>query len=121
MLHFYRRMFYAYPFRKGFWWGLGTAGAFWLFGKQLRPLAVEGAKGLIKVDRSVKGTARQTGESVSGIVMEAQTNRLKDKIKSMNLSERQRNLIKKDIGKLSMQLTALNEAVDPQAVTEKEH
>jgi hypothetical protein len=115
MLSNYTRLFYRNPFRRGFWWGMGTAGAFWLFGKNVRPLAVEGAKGLIKLDRGVKGTVRQTSEGVGGIVMEAQTNRLKDKVKSMNLSEDQRNLIKKDIGKLSKQLEALNEAVDPTA------
>ncbi|MDW7651336.1 MAG: hypothetical protein SCK29_05220 [Bacillota bacterium] len=118
MLSYYTRMFYRNPFRRGFWWGVGTAGAFWLFGKNLRPLAVEGAKGLIKLDRGVKGTVRQTSEGVGGIVMEAQANRLKDKVKSMNLSDQQRKLIKKDIGKLSMQLDALNEAVDP---AEREH
>lgn len=117
MLRLYNRMLYPNPFRRGFWWGLGTAGAFWLFGKSLRPLAVEGAKGLIKLDRGVKGVVRQTGESVNGIVMDAQVNRLKDKIGSMDLSAQQRYLIRKDLGKLSKQLAVLNEALD--AITEK--
>lgn len=115
MLRLYRRLFYTNPFRRGFWWGVGTLGAFWLFGKNLRPLAVEGAKGILKLERGFTGAARQTGKGVGGIMMEAQANRLKDKIKAMHLSEEQRNLIKKDLGKLSQQLAALNEAVDPPA------
>lgn len=121
MLRYYTRMFYRNPFRRGFWWGAGATGAFWLFGRHLRPLAVQGAKGLMKLDREVKGTVRQTGEGVSGIVMEAQANRLKDKIEAMNLSEHQRGLIKRDIGKLSKQLAAINEAVDPHTTEERIH
>lgn len=120
MLRYYTKMFYRNPFKRGFWWGIGTAGALWVFGKNLRPLAVQGAKGLIKLDREVKGTVRQTNEGVSGIVMEAQTNRLKDKVKSMNLSERQRKLIKRDIGKLSDQQAGVNAATEPDLATERE-
>jgi hypothetical protein len=79
MLSLYRKLFYTAPFRRGLWWGAGTAGVLWLFGKNLRPLAVEGAKKLIKLDQGVKDAVRQASEGVSGIVMEAQANRLKDK------------------------------------------
>ncbi|MDW7674055.1 MAG: hypothetical protein SCK28_05910 [Bacillota bacterium] len=86
-------MMYLYPMRyfignmtKGFALGAGSVGAALLFRRQLRGLAVEGAKGLLMLKHGIKGVLDSGNIGLKGIVYEAKLKRINEKIERMNLT-----------------------------------
>lgn len=114
------KRFLINPVNRSFWWGVGTVGIAWVFGNQLRPLAVKGAKGLLFVTEGIKNVISAGSEGAKDIVVDAQTNIMRGKVESLNLSNKDLGFIKQEIGKLSKQLDIMNKVMSEQMTKEKE-
>lgn len=104
---------------RGFWLGLGTVGVVWLLRKQLRPVAVSGAKGLLTLTQGTNRIFRRTKKEFGGIVEEAKINTLRAKIESLDLDREQLNLLRREVSQMSDQLGILNKVITEQWA--KEH
>lgn len=119
-MYLHPRRFFINPINRNFWWGVGSVGLAWLFRRRLRPIAVQGAKGLVYVTEGVKNIFNTSSESVKDIVIDAQTNRMRDKMDSLDLGNKDLGFIKQEISKLSQQLNIMNKVMTEQMTKEKE-
>lgn len=67
---------------KSFWLGVGLAGVVWLWRKQLRPLAVKGAKGGLLIADGVKDNFRALRDVFFDLNQDAQLNKIRQEVKS---------------------------------------
>lgn len=67
---------------KYFWFGIGVAGLAWAWRRQLRPLAVKGAKGGLLVLEGVKENIHTLRDVFFDLKQDAQLERIRQEIKS---------------------------------------
>jgi hypothetical protein len=63
-----------------FWLGVGLAGAAWLWRRQLRPLAVKGAKGGLLVAEGIKDNVKAVKDIFIDLKQDAQTETIRQEV-----------------------------------------
>lgn len=67
---------------KSFWLGVGVASAVWLWRKQLRPLAVQGAKGGLLVAEGIKDNIKAVRDAFFDLKQDTQMAQIRNEEKS---------------------------------------